>query len=129
GTGSCRGCGSSPARASPLVRMSWEIQRSARSKVSSATGGSPAKLLVSSPAGDDVIAWRGNHRYVERLSRATLDAEHGDAVVRVDGSYIITGGLGGLGTAVTRWLSERGAGRLILNGRTDPSEDQREVLA
>ena len=52
-----------------------------------------------------------------------------DAVVRADGSYIITGGLGGLGMVVARWLVERGAGRLILNGRTEPSDDQRRDLA
>ncbi len=46
----------------------------------------------------------------------------GAAVVRADGSYIVTGGLGGLGMVVTRWLVQRGAGRLVLNGRTEPSE-------
>jgi phthiocerol/phenolphthiocerol synthesis type-I polyketide synthase D len=84
---------------------------------------------LESPPSNDVIAWRGNRRYVERLCRVTLDPERSDAVVRAEGSYIITGGLGGLGTAVTRWLVERGAGRLILNGRTEPSEDQGKVLA
>jgi phthiocerol/phenolphthiocerol synthesis type-I polyketide synthase D len=83
---------------------------------------------LESPASDDVIAWRAERRYVERLSRATLDARERDAVVRADGSYIVTGGLGGLGMVVARWLVERGAGRLILNGRTDPSDDQRRDL-
>ena len=83
---------------------------------------------LGSPAGDDVIAWRADGRYVERLSRATLDAGHRDAVVRADGSYIVTGGLGGLGTVVTRWLVERGAGRIVLNGRSEPSDDQRNAL-
>jgi phthiocerol/phenolphthiocerol synthesis type-I polyketide synthase D len=49
-------------------------------------------------------------------------------VVRADGSYIVTGGLGGLGTVVTRWLVERGAGRIVLNGRSEPSEAQRKDL-
>ena len=87
---------------------------------------------LESPAKDDVIARRAELRYVERLSRAALDAnehEAHEAVVRADGSYIITGGLGGLGMVVVRWLAERGAGRLILNGRTDPSDDQRRELA
>jgi phthiocerol/phenolphthiocerol synthesis type-I polyketide synthase D len=86
-------------------------------------------IELQSPAGDDVIAWREDSRYVERLSRATLDASQPDAVVRADGSYIVTGGLGGLGTVVARWLVERGAGRLILNGRTNPSDSQRRDLA
>jgi phthiocerol/phenolphthiocerol synthesis type-I polyketide synthase D len=81
------------------------------------------------PASDDVIAWREERRYVERLTRATLDSGERDAVVRADGSYIVTGGLGGLGMVVARWLVASGAGRLILNGRTDPSDSQRRDLA
>jgi acyl transferase domain-containing protein/acyl carrier protein len=81
------------------------------------------------PASDDVIAWREERRYVERLTRATLDTGERDAVVRADGSYIVTGGLGGLGMVVARWLVASGAGRLILNGRTDPSDAQRRDLA
>ena len=95
----------------------------------------PEKLVgaliteLGSPAGDDVIAWRSDGRYVERLSRATLDAGHPEAVIRADGSYIVTGGLGGLGTVVTRWLVERGAGRIVLNGRSEPSDVQQQALA
>ncbi|HWF69052.1 MAG TPA: type I polyketide synthase, partial [Mycobacterium sp.] len=84
---------------------------------------------LGSPAGDDVIAWREDGRYVERLARATLDADRRDAVIRADGSYIVTGGLGGLGTVVTRWLVERGAGRIVLNGRSEPSDVQQKALA
>jgi len=92
----------------------------------------PVAALMSElgwPAGDDVIAWRADGRHVERLSRATLDAGHHEAVIRTDGSYIVTGGLGGLGTVVTRWLVKRGAGRIVLNGRREPSGDQRNALA
>ena len=77
---------------------------------------------------DDVIAWRGEQRYAERLSRATL-GEQRDAVVRAGASYIVTGGLGGLGLVVARWLVDGGAGQVILNSRSAPSEDQRKVLA
>ena len=94
----------------------------------------PQKLVaaltaeLSSAAGDDVVAVREDGRYAERLVRATLDAGHDEAVVRADGSYIVTGGLGGLGTVVTRWLVERGAGRIVLNGRSEPSDAQRAEL-
>jgi phthiocerol/phenolphthiocerol synthesis type-I polyketide synthase D len=84
---------------------------------------------LESPTTDDVIAWREDRRYVERLSRAAPDAGEPAAIVRADGSYIITGGLGGLGMVVARWLVDRGAGRLILNGRTVPSDDQDKALA
>ena len=66
---------------------------------------------------------------MQRLSRATLGARRGDPVVRRDGSYILTGGLGGVGIFVARWLVDSGAGRVVLNGRTDPSDEQRSSLA
>ena len=74
-----------------------------------------------------MVALREDGRHVERLSRATLVGGPHDAVVRADGSYIVTGGLGGLGTVVARWLVERGAGRIVLNGRSEPSDEQREI--
>jgi len=83
---------------------------------------------LAASTGDDVVALREDGRYVERLVRATLDGGHHEAVVRADGSYVVTGGLGGLGTVVTRWLVERGAGRIVLNGRSEPSEAQRKDL-
>jgi phthiocerol/phenolphthiocerol synthesis type-I polyketide synthase D len=85
------------------------------------------------PARDDVIAWRAGRRYVERLTRAAREAngpgKQDGAVVRADGSYIVTGGLGGLGMVVARWLVAGGAGRLVLNGRTEPTDFQRSDLA
>jgi phthiocerol/phenolphthiocerol synthesis type-I polyketide synthase D len=84
---------------------------------------------IESPRNDDLIAWRGKARYVERLARATLGARERDPVVRSDGSYIVTGGLGGVGMVVARWLVDSGAARVVLNGRSDPSESQRTNLA
>jgi phthiocerol/phenolphthiocerol synthesis type-I polyketide synthase D len=79
--------------------------------------------------GDDVIARRGERRFVERLSHATIDASKHNPVVRQGASYIVTGGLGGLGLVVARWLVDRGAGRVVLNGRSEPNDDARKVLA
>ena len=93
--------------------------------------GDPVATLTSELAaatGDDVVAVREDGRYVERMVRATPDGGQHEALVRADGSYIITGGLGGLGTVVTRWLVERGAGRIVLNGRSEPSDAQRNNL-
>jgi phthiocerol/phenolphthiocerol synthesis type-I polyketide synthase D len=77
---------------------------------------------------DDLVAWRDEYRHVERLSRATIGAAKPGPVVRRDGSYILTGGLGGIGLAVTRWLVDNGAARVVLNGRSEPSEEARAVL-
>ncbi|MGE2717245.1 type I polyketide synthase [Mycolicibacterium litorale] len=84
---------------------------------------------LGSSAGDDVIAWRGQRRFAERLSRVGLDAGHREPVVRRDGAYIVTGGLGGVGLVVARWLVDKGAGRVVLNGRTEPSAELRDELA
>src|SRR5918997_1056019 len=37
---------------------------------------------------------------------------------RADASYLITGGLGGLGLEVARWMVRQGARRLVLLGRS-----------
>jgi phthiocerol/phenolphthiocerol synthesis type-I polyketide synthase D len=70
---------------------------------------------------EDEIAWRDGQRYAGRLTRVD---EVRDAFwrppVRADGGYVVTGGLGGLGLAVARWLAERGAAKLVLNGRRRP---------
>ena len=49
--------------------------------------------------------------------------------LRSDGTYLITGGLGGLGLEVARWMVDRGAARLVLLGRRAPSEAASEVIA
>ncbi|MBW4464882.1 MAG: aminotransferase class I/II-fold pyridoxal phosphate-dependent enzyme [Pegethrix bostrychoides GSE-TBD4-15B] len=49
--------------------------------------------------------------------------------VRPDASYLITGGLGGLGQLVARWLVEQGATRLVLVGRSLPDAATEQRLA
>ena len=48
--------------------------------------------------------------------------------VRPTATYLITGGLGGLGRAVAGWLVQRGARHLVLAGRSSPSLDAREFI-
>ncbi|MFG3250381.1 SDR family NAD(P)-dependent oxidoreductase [Streptomyces sp. NPDC048187] len=48
--------------------------------------------------------------------------------VRDDASYLVTGGLGGLGLLVARWLAERGAGAVVLTSRSAPGADTRAAL-
>ncbi|UED88049.1 type I polyketide synthase [Streptomyces profundus] len=42
---------------------------------------------------------------------------------RADGAYLITGGLGALGLSLASFLAERGAGTLVLAGRSAPTEE------
>ncbi|MBU6350103.1 MAG: SDR family NAD(P)-dependent oxidoreductase [Chloroflexi bacterium] len=50
----------------------------------------------------------------------TLPVRHNSSI-RADATYWITGGLGGLGLAVARWLAAEGARHLLLTGRTRPT--------
>ena len=69
---------------------------------------------------EDQIAWRNGERSVARLVRRDPPAGVRPGTpppVRADGTYLITGGLGGLGLKVARWLAGAGAGHLVLAGR------------
>jgi NADPH:quinone reductase-like Zn-dependent oxidoreductase/ubiquinone/menaquinone biosynthesis C-methylase UbiE len=49
--------------------------------------------------------------------------------VRRDGTYLITGGLSGLGLRVGRHFADEGAGRLVLIGRRAPTEQALQTIA
>jgi len=49
--------------------------------------------------------------------------------LRADATYLITGGLGGLGLSIARWMVERGAKHLVLVGRTEGSPTAQEAVA
>ena len=63
-------------------------------------------------------------RSAPRRSRATRGpAADKQRRLRAEGTYLITGGLGGLGLSIARWMAEQGAGHLALMGRSGASED------
>ncbi|WP_437915946.1 amino acid adenylation domain-containing protein [Sorangium sp. So ce302] len=79
--------------------------------------------------GEDQVALRGGDRYVARLVRGRLEADVAAvASIRGDATYLITGGLGGLGLALARWLVGRGARHLALVGRRGPGEDAQRAI-
>ncbi|BBZ28350.1 mycocerosic acid synthase-like polyketide synthase [Mycolicibacterium madagascariense] len=47
---------------------------------------------------------------------------------RSDGAYVVTGGLGGLGLFLAEKMAAAGCGRIILNGRSAPSQDALRVV-
>lgn len=68
----------------------------------------------------DRIALRANARYAAQLAPLAADRAAAPAppVIHADGAYLISGGLGGLGLQVAGHLAARGAGQLILLGRS-----------
>ncbi|WP_437310875.1 SDR family NAD(P)-dependent oxidoreductase [Sorangium sp. So ce388] len=87
----------------------------------SASPGEPERLLRAidggEGSGEDQLAIRGERLLVPRLVRGAMPPASRPLRFRADASYLITGGLGGLGLAVARWMVERGARHLLLLGR------------
>ncbi len=48
--------------------------------------------------------------------------------LRQDRTYLVTGGLGGIGCAVAEWLADQGAGTIVLNGRREPDAEAEEAI-
>jgi acyl transferase domain-containing protein/acyl-CoA synthetase (AMP-forming)/AMP-acid ligase II/surfactin synthase thioesterase subunit/acyl carrier protein len=79
-------------------------------------------LLAQIQQGSDEaqVSFRDNKRYVELLDVLPAVTKAEPLVLDPDATYIITGGMGGLGLCCARWLSDCGAGHLILLGRSVP---------
>lgn len=60
-------------------------------------------------------------RLIERQADADGSPRpYGRVPIRNDGTYLITGGLGGVGMELCRWLIRRGARSLVVAGRSEP---------
>jgi malonyl CoA-acyl carrier protein transacylase len=104
-----------------------------------ATGDEALTLFeeIWSEDAEDQVAFRSSTRYVARLVRhrptqnlvgqSQLDVPSNQSF-RGDSSYLITGGMGGLGLGVARFLVERGARHLVLLGRSQPSFEVKSQL-
>jgi acyl transferase domain-containing protein/predicted O-methyltransferase YrrM/acyl carrier protein len=77
---------------------------------------------------EDRIALRGGERKVPRLARHAASRAAEPVRFTAEGSYLITGGMRGLGLRVAEWMVERGARNLVLLGRAEPSATARAAL-
>jgi acyl carrier protein len=73
------------------------------------------------------IAYRDNTRLGRRLVKMP-PAAFQPVTFKPDASYLITGGLTGLGLLVAEWMAERGAAHIALMGRRAPSEEANLTL-
>jgi phthiocerol/phenolphthiocerol synthesis type-I polyketide synthase D len=72
---------------------------------------------IFNTAHEDQIAFRAGQSYVARMVRSQAQPDQKLHLYK-DGSYLITGGLWGLGLEVARTFALQGAGHLILLGRS-----------
>ncbi|MGB3204468.1 MAG: amino acid adenylation domain-containing protein [Crinalium sp.] len=83
---------------------------------------------------ENQIAFRKQTRYVARLSplahpNSRREGKQEPLTFHEDGSYLIAGGLGGLGLLVARFLVTHGARHLVLVGRRGVREEQQAQLS
>lgn len=78
---------------------------------------------------NDQVALRPHGRFAARLARASVPRAALQSIpIRQEASYLVTGGLGGLGFSVARWLVMNGARHLVLVGRSEPNETTRNGI-
>ena len=66
-------------------------------------------------------------RHIGKIVLANSPLETGQ--LREDRTYLITGGLGGIGIAMAGWLADHGAGAIVLNGRRPPDPPAADAIA
>lgn len=88
-----------------------------------------AEMTASHQKREDWIAFRNGQRYVARLVHHSYPEQLATLpTIRPDSTYLITGGLGGLGLLTAHWLVTQGAKHLILMGRSEPNEEAKQQL-
>ncbi|MGX4735432.1 type I polyketide synthase [Kitasatospora griseola] len=84
--------------------------------------------VLAGPDGEDQVAVRTPVPLGRRLVPAPEPAAPAPAPWTPRGTVLVTGGTGGLGAQVARWLAERGADHLVLLGRRGPEAPGAEAL-
>ena len=92
----------------------WELSPLVHTRWSMAEAGSAMKFMRAA-------------RHTGKIVLATPPVQTGR--LREDRTYLVTGGLGGIGCVVAEWLAERGAGAIVLNGRRAPDAAAEETIA
>src|SRR5262249_52137108 len=118
-----------------LIPVEYPRVRTRLIDIDAATAASPGPLLtelLAEPA-DQVVGLRDGRRWVPGYDVLDASCLTGTpaAQVRGGGTYLVTGGLGGIGLAMAERLAEHYQARLVLMGRTPvpPPERWGQVLA
>jgi NAD(P)-dependent dehydrogenase (short-subunit alcohol dehydrogenase family) len=71
---------------------------------------------LSEPGGNEVIGFRGRHRWLRDFDSVVV--RDTPSTLRSHGTYLITGGLGGVGSAIAEYLANETRAKLVLLGRS-----------
>ncbi|QSJ15495.1 type I polyketide synthase [Nostoc sp. UHCC 0702] len=83
---------------------------------------------IQAPEAEDQLAIHNDQRYVARLRHSLPDAPLSNVSLTADATYLITGGLGGLGLEVAQWMGQQGVRHLVLVGRRSASDQARAMI-
>jgi acyl transferase domain-containing protein/acyl carrier protein len=141
-----------------VITMEYPEMQSTCIDLDSALPDFEAEMLAQeiwSNNNENQIAFRDIHRYASRMVRSNSDRNESESLdgkveteqrdlankieineddgiktvqLKAEATYLITGGLGGIGRTVARWMVERGASRIILVGRSAPDESVQTEL-
>lgn len=74
---------------------------------------------LGTPSPDCVVAYRGNHRWVQSIESIQLPVPPVESIpLQEERVTLITGGLGGIGLTLAQHLGQKGKAKLILTGRS-----------
>ena len=113
------------------------VDMDAEMSVEAQFGTAVAELAVSDKDVEVEVCYRDQRRLVARACHLEQHAVYGGAVetavssastLAEDGSYLVTGGLSGLGLATAGRLVARGCKQLVLCGRRLPDEETQQRL-
>ena len=77
---------------------------------------------------DQAIAAFRYMQQAKQIGKIVLTPVAQQQPLHAQATYLITGGLGGIGLAVAHWLATQGAGQIVLLGRSKPNADLQPQL-
>jgi acyl transferase domain-containing protein/acyl carrier protein len=143
--------GASDPLGAPFQAVLWGLGRTLRLEhpelwgglidLPSAMGVSPVEKVmvralvhhILAQDGEDEVVLRPGQRWVPRLQPVDLNLTRGTTTsalpIQAEATYLITGGTGGLGLRLARWLVEQGAKSLVLVSRRGAKAEVDATLA
>jgi acyl transferase domain-containing protein/NADPH:quinone reductase-like Zn-dependent oxidoreductase len=77
---------------------------------------------------DDAVSAYRSMALAQHIGKIVLRQNRCGAQIVADGTYLVTGGFGGIGAQLLRWLIQRGARNVVLVGRHQPGAAARHTI-